>query len=532
MKNKTYLKLVILAAVLAVGFFAGHQVLAQTTATTTTTTSTTQITFPIPDLGNCANAKACRTFCEKLENADACATFGKAHGLISSNEADTAKNLKDIKVGPGGCTSKNACRQYCSDPAHADECLKFATDHKLLSNDEIQRFKKFHDALKKGGPGGCTSKDACETFCKDLVNQQVCLKFAKDSGLISKDDGDKIQKFQAAVAAGQTPGGCTSKDACETYCEDPAHKTECVQFGQKIGVIRNDEAKKLEAGFTGPGGCTSKDACGTFCNDPANQQVCLKFAQDHNIIEKGDVQDIEDANKTIKDAPKNIPPKVLDCLKQNLGDDAVNKLQSGQFTPDTTSASSVKACMQNFEEQMKTSRGQNDDKNFNQTGDNQIPPAIRDCIIKNYGEDLAKKIQAGEEGSSFQFKDKIALCLTSNKPEPGRMPPGVRPPATIQLPPPLRDCILKNYSQDIITAIQNGSLPTYQLRSKIPLCLPPEPPKPTTPPPSPTPAPVPPPAPTPVPTPTPTPAPTPPPAPVPAPNPVPPPPPAGTTPLH
>src|SRR6185369_15054850 len=128
MKPKHYLKIILIVTALVVGFF-GVQNLAQAQDTST---AISQISFPISDLGDCANAKECRTYCDILENADACATFGKSHGLIKSTESDSGNNLKSVKVGPGGCTSKDACKTYCSDPTHADECAKFASDHKLL----------------------------------------------------------------------------------------------------------------------------------------------------------------------------------------------------------------------------------------------------------------------------------------------------------------------------------------------------------------------------------------------------------------
>src|SRR5437870_2293911 len=120
---KAGLKLILIGAVIATGVLGINS--------TTKAETTTQITFPIAELGNCASATACKTYCDVLEHIEACVNFGKAHGLVNQEQADAGLKLKSVRTGPGGCTDKNACMTYCADPVHVDECVKFAQDHNL-----------------------------------------------------------------------------------------------------------------------------------------------------------------------------------------------------------------------------------------------------------------------------------------------------------------------------------------------------------------------------------------------------------------
>src|SRR6185436_527618 len=102
-KNKIYAKLAFTSAVLAVGVFGFAYASAQTS----------NVTFPISELGGCANAKECKTYCNDLANVEACTTYGEAHGLLSSEKAEGNRKLKKITEGPGGCDTKDACKAYC-----------------------------------------------------------------------------------------------------------------------------------------------------------------------------------------------------------------------------------------------------------------------------------------------------------------------------------------------------------------------------------------------------------------------------------
>lgn len=253
------------------------------------------ITFPIPELGNCGSLAECKTYCDDLANKDACIAFGKAHGLINNEDADRLNNLP--KTGPGNCASEESCKAYCGDPAHRDECFAFAEAHGLISHDDAERFKKFAGAT---GPGGCQG-EACKTYCNDPSHHEECLKFAEANGLISKDEAARIKKF-IDVAKNGGPGGCTSQDSCEAYCRDAAHLDECVKFAEDNGLLSHDAAENVRklANQTGPGGCQG-EACRDYCNDSTHAEECIAFGEKNGLISH------EDAVRARKFAGKTGP---------------------------------------------------------------------------------------------------------------------------------------------------------------------------------------------------------------------------------
>src|SRR5258708_1099982 len=90
------------------------------------------ITFPVPELGNCASKNECRTYCNDIAHMDACVAFAQAHGLINKDDASNAEKFKaalQSGSGPGGCTNPQASQTYCSDPVNLEACVTFAKNH-------------------------------------------------------------------------------------------------------------------------------------------------------------------------------------------------------------------------------------------------------------------------------------------------------------------------------------------------------------------------------------------------------------------
>ncbi len=371
-----------------------------------TSTSTVTITYPVAELGNCASAKACKSYCNQLDPVEACITFAKEHGLISTDDAATSLKLKDIKIGPGGCTTKDNCKTYCSDTAHTDECAKFAQDHKILNSDDLQRYRRFQAAIKdRRAPGSCHDQHTCETFCQERSHNDECLKFAKDNALLDEDKSSAIEKFEAAIKAGTTPGGCDSKDACETYCSAEEHRTECLEFAKQLGIIKGETVEKLKkTGFMGPGGCKTRDACETFCNDPTNQQTCLEFAKSHDILDSDEVDRIKDATKSMRDVARGIRQQVMDCLKKRTDSDTSEKIEEGSFTPDAETAQAMKDCIRAIQRPSSLNSQQST-----------LPPQLtaiqKECLLKVLGADASQKILAGTASLTPEIKEKLSACM-------------------------------------------------------------------------------------------------------------------------
>jgi len=148
--------LTILAATLAILFGAGL-VLAQAT-TSPAEAGSPPVTFPIPELGDCASKTACKTYCDDNAHVDSCFMFAETHGLMSTGETKQARAFLKLK-GPGGCAGI-ACKTYCNDIGHFEECRVFA---------EQSNWKKdvaTSTPAKTEKPIGCTNREECEMLCK------------------------------------------------------------------------------------------------------------------------------------------------------------------------------------------------------------------------------------------------------------------------------------------------------------------------------------------------------------------------------
>ncbi len=310
------------------------------------------LVFPISELGNCVSASDCKTYCDKLENAEACTKYGEEHGLVSSSDAANGLKLKNVKTGPGGCTTKEACKIYCSDATHAEECAQFAEKFKLLDPNQLAKFRKFYAGIADNKkPIDCHDQHTCETFCAMRSNNEKCLKFAKDNNLVDEEHAMEISKFQQAINNGETPGACESKEACKTFCSDENNKAECLAFAATMGWIKFSDLERLRTErFHGPGDCDSKDACEAFCNKTENQEACLEFARKMKLLNSDQVEKIKDATNAVKEIQSRMPEGLENCLKMALGDELFAKMRTGQFSPDDKTAANIRACLVKFAE--------------------------------------------------------------------------------------------------------------------------------------------------------------------------------------
>lgn len=154
----------------------------------------------------------------------------------------------------GNCGSKNSCRDYCNAPDKMPACIKFAKDRGLMNKDEADRAEKFREKLQSGGgPGGCSNPQECESFCRNIANMEACVAFADAHGIKDKhiEQGKKI--LSHIKAGGALPGGCNSKESCEAYCGDFSHAEECFRFAEKAGLtqIRGEVPGRAEGRFEG-----------------------------------------------------------------------------------------------------------------------------------------------------------------------------------------------------------------------------------------------------------------------------------------
>ncbi len=406
-----------------------------------------KITFPIAELGNCANEAVCRAYCEKQENIIACTNFGEKQGLISSEEAARAKEFADVLKGegPGGCKDKQSCETYCNGTAHLDECLAFVEKHNLGDPADIAEGQKIATALKSGAslPGGCTSKESCNTYCSKSENMEDCLAFAEKAGMMSQEKIDEAKKVLPFLKQGTTPGGCNSKESCDTYCAVDTHFNECISFAEKAGLVSAEEAAiAKKSGGKGPGGCNSKESCDAYCNKEENHDACFTFAKSTGILSDDQVKEIEAGMGRLRAGLDQMPPELVSCLNEKLGTTTLNKIQSGALTPSRDTGDTIKSCVDAFMPQVK-------DKVTKALG--LADASTTQCLESKLGKDALDKIKAGDAPSP-ENGDVFRSCFESMKND------GLKKAQTAlqKMPPEMLSCVEKTLGSDTITKIKNG----------------------------------------------------------------------------
>lgn len=364
------------------------------------------ITFPVAELGNCADKDACRVYCDDTAHMQVCIQFAKDHGLMSKDEADKADKYRrtlEIKAGPGGCQSPTECRAFCSDSANLETCLNFAKDQGIKDKN-VDTAGKMLAFIKSGGqtPGNCGSKESCVSYCKDFSHAEECLAFSKKIG----GEPPKLDKFIEAVKNGAAPGGCKTKDECEVYCKDNAHREECISFAVKAGIFTDAEAGKIrQEGGRGPGGCDSQKSCASYCNSEAHHDECFKFAEDHGLVTKEESQTTKDGLVSIRAGLDQVPSEVKSCIRATLGDNVVGQIQSGKLVPSSDIAGAAKSCFEKFGKQGTTQ------ELFKDT-----PAPVLACLKEKLGLDF-EKIKSGKTQPTPAMADAFRICFEKVKME-------------------------------------------------------------------------------------------------------------------
>ncbi|MDP3697631.1 MAG: hypothetical protein Q8R55_06520 [Candidatus Taylorbacteria bacterium] len=316
------------------------------------------IVFPIAELNNCADESECRAYCDSPDHITACVSFAEKYGLMSSEEAAMARKFASLGgTGPGGCDSKESCEIYCGDVANIEVCVSFAEENDLIPHKEVQEAKKIAKILREGKklPGNCRGKIQCENYCQNPDHMEECLAFGEETGLMAPEELEKAKKFIPLMKRGETPGGCRTKEQCESYCtEGEEHIDECADFALKVGAATKEEMEMFKkTKGRGPGGCKGRLECEAFCNDPVNQEACFKFAEEHGFMKKGDVEQMKGHMNQFKEELNRFPPEVLECLKSRAGNEIIEKIRNGTLTPGPEIGRHIQACFEAFKPQME-----------------------------------------------------------------------------------------------------------------------------------------------------------------------------------
>ncbi|TSC70132.1 MAG: hypothetical protein G01um101470_878 [Parcubacteria group bacterium Gr01-1014_70] len=308
--------------------------------------SAKDIQHPVPELGNCQNEAECRSYCDSVDHAKECFAFAKKYNLISEEEAKkAADHFLNVKNGPGGCNSGKSCEAYCSTLAHIDECIAFAEETGYYELDELAEAKKFQALVKAGTkfPGGCTERNTCEIYCSEPNHMEECLSFAETSGIMPPEEIAEAKKFMTLMKQGESPGGCTSREQCENYCFEENHIDECIAFAEKAGVMSaEDAAMARKVGGKGPGNCRSKEQCDTYCRD--HSEECFHFAEEHGLLSEDDLKHMREGTARFREELDKMPPEAVQCMKDAAGEENFNKMAAGEPVFDRSIEEKMKSC--------------------------------------------------------------------------------------------------------------------------------------------------------------------------------------------
>lgn len=283
------------------------------------------IQYPVKELGNCADEKTCRSYCDNPDNYSACFAFAKRNGLLEDELADKSEQELESfaqamkQGGPGGCQTQASCETYCNDISRMNECMAFAEKHQLMKGKELDEARKIQAVLAGGGslPGGCKNKKECESYCGGPDHAEECLAFAEKAGFLPPEEIKQARKAMELMARGETPGGCKSREQCDAYCGGGEHFEECIAFAEKAGFIPPEELAMIKkTGGKGPGGCKGKAECEAFCQNPDNQESCFEFGKEHGLISEKDQERMKEGKQQFMKALGEAPPEVRECLAQ------------------------------------------------------------------------------------------------------------------------------------------------------------------------------------------------------------------------
>lgn len=357
------------------------------------------VPYPVLELGNCGSETECRSYCDNAAHAKECFAFAKQYSLISKEEAkETADKFLNVTNGPGGCNSWASCENYCNTIDHIDACIVFAEDTGYYSGDKLAEAKKFQSIIKSGKqfPGGCTDRNTCEIYCADSNHMEECLNFAEETGFMPKEEIEQARKILPLMQRGETPGGCTSKEQCEKYCFAEEHLDECIAFADKAGLLSDEEREMIKkTGGKGPGGCRSKEQCEAYCAD--NMDACFDWSLQNGFMTENELQKAREGISRFKEELDTMPPEVVGCLKDTMGEQNFNRLANGQPVFDREMEGKMKSCFSQLTSQLSQQL-------------NSLPPEGAQCIKDTIGEEGLNKLQSGEFDGDIDFSS-LETCF-------------------------------------------------------------------------------------------------------------------------
>ncbi len=234
------------------------------------------VTFPIAELGNCANPKECFAYCDKPENQDACFAFAKKKNLLKAADENLPPPSEIVSSAKTelGCTSRESCQTLCENPQNIEKCRTFAEKHKLNKPSEKSNNKgpPPEEILQKAQTQlGCSSQTKCQSFCANPANTPKCLAFAKNNQLLDSHQEQEIEELETKKARmmdeAEKELGCDSQESCSAFCSQTENRSKCEKISQKHNPENDNKSSKKQssqAQNTTP--CTGDAECKNYCS--------------------------------------------------------------------------------------------------------------------------------------------------------------------------------------------------------------------------------------------------------------------------
>ncbi|MEK7630231.1 MAG: hypothetical protein AAB432_02525 [Patescibacteria group bacterium] len=268
--------------------------------------------------GACKSKDDCEKYCRDSAHFGECISFAKKAGFISDDQVQKLESAGG--KGPGGCASAENCKQYCGDSNHREECFKFAEDHGFIGKDDVNQIKDGLVRLKQGLQNAPPEVTACinSVIGSNTVDNIQAGGFVPGSEMTGKIK-DCFQKFGQAV------------NPTALFKKAPPGVFNCLKekLGDKFNEITSDRSMPT----------------------PEMADVFRACSQKNELERPKE----EYFNQSFNNFLRGNPPAITECLKKTLGAD-FDKLQSSGTMPTSDIKDKVKDCFNNFKPQQIPSK--------------------------------------------------------------------------------------------------------------------------------------------------------------------------------
>ncbi len=201
--------------------------------------------------GGCRSKEECDAFCQQEGNMEICAQFAYENGMMTKEEFEMMK--KTGGKGPAGCKSKEECENFCNNPDNQETCFNFAKENGMIPEEDIKRMEEGKQQFKEAMQNIPPEVYSC---LESAVGPETMAKFKSGEAMPPKEIGDKMRICFEQNMKPREPGA-------------PGE-------GGSMPPRQGDNAPgNFVPGTTGPGGCTSPEGCQKYCE--SNQEECKNF---------------------------------------------------------------------------------------------------------------------------------------------------------------------------------------------------------------------------------------------------------------